>query len=213
MTSLATHTHCFAIRAFTELSLSNAPTCHTAPFLSNAPICHNIYKLWCNGYINGNTHTRAIQNVISCELLTKQAMRKFFLLHTRNIYTLQLLLNLVTAGTGALVVSWNKLLYACVKDVCCLWAQPCFDTFHQLIITVAALWSKPVLQVGKQVVVAWREIRAVRRVVKELQAEMLLQCWSTSSCKSMWTHAVMKGHYTRCQHSMPFVLNGPMRSF
>jgi hypothetical protein len=47
-------------------------------------------------------------------------------------------------------------LYACVKEVCRLWAQPRFDTFNQLLITVEALWSEPALQVGmsQQVVVA-----------------------------------------------------------
>jgi hypothetical protein len=43
-------------------------------------------------------------------------------------------------------------LYACVKEGCHLWAQPCYDIFHQLLIIVEALWSQPVLQVGKQVV-------------------------------------------------------------
>jgi hypothetical protein len=43
---------------------------------------------------------------------------------------------------------WNKFLNACIKEVCRLWAQPHFDTFHQLI-TVEVLWSQPVLQVGK----------------------------------------------------------------
>jgi hypothetical protein len=43
-------------------------------------------------------------------------------------------------------------------------------------------WSLPVLQVGKQVVVARSEIRAVRRVVKQLPVEKLQQCSSVSSC-------------------------------
>jgi hypothetical protein len=38
-----------------------------------------------------------------------------------------------------------------------------------------------VLQVDEQVVVAQNEIRAVRRVVKELPVEMLQQCSSASS--------------------------------
>jgi hypothetical protein len=127
------------------------------------------------------------------------------------MYILQLLLNIITAGTETLVVSGNRLLYACVTEVCRPWAQPCFDTFHQLLITVEALWSQPVLQVGKQVVVTQSEIRAVRRVVKQLLAEMLQQC--TCSCKSMQTHIVMEEHYTRCQHSMPSVLNGSTQFF
>jgi hypothetical protein len=69
----------------------------------------------------------------------------------------------------ALVASENKFLYACVKEVCCMWAQPCFDTFHQFLITVEALWSQPVLRVGKGVVVTRSEIRAERRVVNNSQ--------------------------------------------
>jgi hypothetical protein len=37
------------------------------------------------------------------------------------------------------------------------------------------------------------------------------QCLSMSSCTRM--HTVMKEHYTVCQHSMPFVLNGPTQFF
>jgi hypothetical protein len=67
------------------------------------------------------------------------------------------------------------------------------------------LWSQPVLQVGKQVVVVWSEIGAVKRVVKLLPVEMLQQCSSVSSCLRMCT--VMEGHYTVCQHSHgPIVL-------
>jgi hypothetical protein len=64
---------------------------------------------------------------------------------------------------------------------------------------------KVVLQVGKQVIVTWSEIRAVRRVVP---VEMLQQCLSVTSC--MWTCFVREEHYIGCQHSMPFVLNGQL---
>jgi hypothetical protein len=53
------------------------------------------------------------------ELLTKQAMRKK-LLYTKNMYILKLLLSIVTAGIEALVMPANKILYACVKEICCL---------------------------------------------------------------------------------------------
>jgi hypothetical protein len=61
-------------------------------------------------------------------------------------------------------------------------------------------WSA-VLQVGKQVVVARSEIRAVRKVVKQRPVEMLQQYSSASSCIRM--RIVMEVHYTRCQHSTP----------
>jgi hypothetical protein len=77
---------------------------------------------------------------------------------------------MVTARIEAPVISGNKLLYACVKEVCHLWAQPRFDTS---LITVESLWFQLVLQVGKRMVVARSEIRVVRRVVKQLPVEML----------------------------------------
>jgi hypothetical protein len=45
-------------------------------------------------------------------------------------------------------------------EICRLWAQARFDTFHQLII-VEELWSQPDVQVNKQGVVARREIKPV----------------------------------------------------
>jgi hypothetical protein len=120
--------------------------------------------------------TRAIQKVTSGELLTKHAMRIFFY-YTQKIHTYihKLLLNVVTAGIEAPVILENRFLYAYVKDVCSLWAQSRFDTFQQLII-VEALRYQPVLQIGKKVTVAWSEIKAVGKVVKQLPAEMLQQC-------------------------------------
>jgi hypothetical protein len=66
-------------------------------------------------------------------------MRKKNLLYARNTYILTLLLNAVIAGIEALVISGNKFLYACVKEVCCMCAQPRFDTFHQFLIIVGVL--------------------------------------------------------------------------
>jgi hypothetical protein len=40
------------------------------------------------------------------------------LLCTKSAYILKLLLNAVTAKTEALVILWNKFLYACIKEVC-----------------------------------------------------------------------------------------------
>jgi hypothetical protein len=91
--------------------------------------------------------------------------------------------------------------YIFVKEDCRLWAQPRFDTFHQLLIIADALWSQLALKVFKQVVVTQDEIRDVRRVVKQLQVQMLQQCSSASSC--MRTRIFMEEHYTGCQHSKP----------
>jgi hypothetical protein len=78
------------------------------------------------------------KKVTPSELLTKQAMRKMYYIQKKNTYILKLLLNVVTAGIEGLV-SGNKFLYACVKEVCLLLAKPRFDTFHQLLIIAEAL--------------------------------------------------------------------------
>jgi hypothetical protein len=126
------------------------------------------------------------------------------------MYILKVFLNAITAGNEAFV-SGNTFLYVCVKEVYRLGALSRFDTSQQLLITVEALWSQPILQVGKQVVVARSENRVVRRMVKQHPAEMLEQCASASSC--MWTRDVMQEHYTVCQHSTPFVMNGSSSFF
>jgi hypothetical protein len=110
----------------------------------------------------------------------------------------------VKAEIKALIISGNKFLYASVKGICRLWAQPRFDAFHQLLIFIESLWSWPVLQVGKQEVVARSEIMAVRRVVKQLPVEMLQQRSSASSCVRMRT--VTEEYYTGCQYFTLFLV-------
>jgi hypothetical protein len=96
------------------------------------------------------------------------------LLYTKNTYILRLLVNVVTPGIEAVVLSGNKFLYACVRGACRLWAQPRFVICHQFLNIAEALWSQPVIQVGTSV------IRAVRRVVKQLPVDMLQQCSSAT---------------------------------
>jgi hypothetical protein len=57
----------------------------------------------------------------------------------KNMYTLKPPINVVTFTTEAFIVSGIMFLYACVKEVCRLRAQPCFYTFHQLLIIVEGL--------------------------------------------------------------------------
>jgi hypothetical protein len=82
---------------------------------------------------------KVIHKVTSGELLTKQAMIGRKLLNTKNIYILKLFLNIDTARIEAYVISGNKVLYACGKEVCHLSAQPHFDGVHQLLIIIQAL--------------------------------------------------------------------------
>jgi hypothetical protein len=61
---------------------------------------------------------RAIWKVTSSELLIKQAVKKKNVSDAKNVSILKLLLNIVTAGIESLVVSGNKFLYTCVKEIC-----------------------------------------------------------------------------------------------
>jgi hypothetical protein len=66
---------------------------------------------------------------ILCWVVNKSSDGKKIVSYTKNMYIFQLLLNIVITRTET-VVSGNNFLCACVKEACCLWAQPCFETFH-----------------------------------------------------------------------------------
>jgi hypothetical protein len=91
-----------------------------------------------------------------------------------------------------------------VKSAACELSHILTPSIYSSLFIFDLLWSQPVLQVGKQVVVAWSEIRAARRMVRQFPVEMLQQCSSASSC--MRARIVMEEHCTGCKHSMPFVL-------
>jgi hypothetical protein len=121
------HTWYFAIFTSIVVQISN-PWCDLCykHAVSLKPIESILYE----GYLESNLWWA----------VNKQAMKKEIIIYQKKyMYILKLLLNTVTARSEALV-SGNKFLYACVKEVCHLWAQPHFDSFHQLIIT-EALWS------------------------------------------------------------------------
>jgi hypothetical protein len=62
-------------------------------------------------------HMSAIQKVAWAELLREQAMRIKMVLHTTNMFTLQLLFNVVTVRIETFVMSMDKFIMT-VKEVC-----------------------------------------------------------------------------------------------
>jgi hypothetical protein len=54
--------------------------------------------------------------------VNKTSNEKKIMLCKKNTYIIKLLLNIVTTGTETLIASGSKFLYACVKEVCRLWA-------------------------------------------------------------------------------------------
>jgi hypothetical protein len=51
--------------------------------------------------------------------------------------------------------------------------QPVVDSIHEFFVGVEALGSQPDLYLGEELLIAWRQVRAVRRVVENLPAEEL----------------------------------------
>jgi hypothetical protein len=51
--------------------------------------------------------------------------------------------------------------------------QPVFDSMHELFVGVEVLGSQPDLHLGEEMVIAWRQVRTVRRVVENLPVEEL----------------------------------------
>jgi len=51
--------------------------------------------------------------------------------------------------------------------------QPDVDSIHELFVGVEALVSQPDFHLGEEMVIAWRQVRTVRRVVENLPVEEL----------------------------------------
>jgi hypothetical protein len=51
--------------------------------------------------------------------------------------------------------------------------NPVVDSTHELFVGVEELRSQSELHLGEEMVIAWRQVRTVRRVVKNLPVEEL----------------------------------------
>jgi hypothetical protein len=51
--------------------------------------------------------------------------------------------------------------------------QPVVDSIHELFVGVVALSSQPDLHIGEEIVIDWRQVWTVRRVVENLAVEEL----------------------------------------
>jgi hypothetical protein len=49
--------------------------------------------------------------------------------------------------------------------------QPIVDSIHELFVGVEALGTQPDLHLGEETVIAWRQVRSVRRVVENHPVE------------------------------------------
>jgi hypothetical protein len=55
--------------------------------------------------------------------------------------------------------------------------QPVVDSFHELFVGLEALGSQPDLHLGEEVVIAWRQVRTVRRGSKISQLKSLIEAF------------------------------------
>ena len=60
-----------------------------------------------------------------------------------------------------------------VKERCRQVTQPDVDAIPELFVGVEALGSQPDLHLGEEMVIAWCQVRTVRRVVENLPVEEL----------------------------------------
>jgi hypothetical protein len=51
--------------------------------------------------------------------------------------------------------------------------QPFVDSIHEVFLRVEALDAQPDLHPGEEMVITWRQVRTVRRVVENLPVEEL----------------------------------------
>jgi hypothetical protein len=51
--------------------------------------------------------------------------------------------------------------------------QPVVDSIHALFVGVEVLGSQPDLHLGEEMVIAWRQVHTLRRVVENLPVEEL----------------------------------------
>ena len=89
-----------------------------------------------------------------------------------NCLYITLFFNIVAGIVQTFIKSWNQLLFPRVIEVCRLPFEPRHDFFLHLIIVVELFPSKMLLWVKKQVEIAGREFRTVRRMVQYIQLEV-----------------------------------------
>jgi len=84
----------------------------------------------------------------------------------------------------------HKLINAIVIEFCRLRLQPLIHACLQFRVVVEALRCEPRPHVWNLVVVAWRKIRTVRRMIKHLPSKMIQDL--SSAIGRLWAGVVMK---------------------
>jgi len=80
--------------------------------------------------------------------------------------------------------------------------QPVVDSIHELFVGVEALGSQPDLHLGEEMVIAWCQVRTVRKVVENLLVEELDE--SVCACRSVGLRVVVQENNAFSEHPAPF---------
>ena len=73
--------------------------------------------------------------------------------------------------------------------------QPDVDSIHEVFVGVEAMGSQPDLHLGEEMVVAWCQVRTVRRVLENLPVENLIKAFVRAA---VWGRAL-------CRRTTPLV--------
>jgi len=84
--------------------------------------------------------------------------------------------------------------------------QPDVDSIHEVFVGVEGLGNQPDLHHGEEMVIAWRQVRTVRKVVENLAVEVPDQ--STCASRGVGSRVVVQDNDGCSEHSAPFFLGG-----
>jgi hypothetical protein len=85
--------------------------------------------------------------------------------------------------------------------------QPVVDSIHELFVGVEALGRQPDLHLWKNIIIAWRQVRTVRRVVENLPVEEL--DYSICGSRGVGRRVVVQENDAFGEHPAPFILDRP----
>jgi hypothetical protein len=117
--------------------------------------------------------TRVIPKSTSDWLVKRSKIEKKLLLHTKLTYITAILFHMVATQIQALVVPSHQLLQSLITERRRQGTQPVVDYIHELLVGFEALVSQPDLHLCEEMVIAWRQVRAVRGVLENLPLELL----------------------------------------
>jgi hypothetical protein len=85
--------------------------------------------------------------------------------------------------------------------------HPVVDFIHEFFVGVEALGIQPDLHLAEEMVIAWRQVHTLRRVVENLPIEELDE--SICASRDVGPRVVVQGNDAFSEHPAPFVLDRP----